>query len=717
LDAVPASLQKPNNAGGYAPFAQLVKMLLPSAGSVAIYDPAAELNWCSDGYERPDLRELLERQRASDTLSNRGRVEQTAAGVPVFVAGLRGADTRPLGYIVIELGGGSSRMPPSMVVSMLRPVLDCLQGWLDREHSTVAADRSAGLDLLLSADERDRHDALALNDLLEQTVRELDCVSGALLVPDKNVELVYSRDESPGSAQPLDRTQKHLLAWVQLNNRPMVVNRAAGGVKAPYKILSCPVRDANGRVAGLLALFRLAAGPDFEARDVRILEFVSRKAVAILESELDDLTGLANRAIFERRAERALAEPGGLAVPLLYVDIDNVAGINEAFGFGGGDEVIQRVGDLVRRVAGPSALVTRIGGDRFAALLPGRTVAEAREQGNAIVAATSQLGFMRGAEALPVTVGVGVVAAAPGEAIAHLIAAGELACRNAKREGVGRCAVLERGADQPLAAAERRLAAEQIQAALQTNGFELAAQPIVSLRGRAREALGYELLIRLRGAAGELLAPDKFFAACERYGLMPALDRWTVLAAVDRLRAPGMIGDGSPWVAVNVSAQSLESRKYASFVLEALAAAGLDPAKFCFEIKEAAALSELAATEAFIREMTSAGAKVALDDFGSGLSSLAHLKRLPVHYLKIDGRIVRRMAADRIAESIVAAIAGAARTLGVATIAEHVESAAVAERLVDLEVDMAQGFHFGRPVPLPEVLEHAAPPLAVATRL
>lgn len=702
----------PDRAAGYAPFAQLVKMLLPSAGSVAIYDPMAELLWCSDGYERPDLRQLLEHQRASETLASRGRVDHTAAGVPVFIAGLRGADSRALGSIVVELGGSSSRAPPSMVVSMLRPVLDCLEGRLDLELAAAEGARSAGLDLLLGAAESDGQDALALNDLLTHTVRELDCVTGALLIPDKNLELVCAPEGFHGATRVLDRTQKHLLAWVQLNNKPMVVNRGAGGVQAPYKILSCPIRDVSARVIGLVALFRAADGGDFEPRDVRILEFVSRKAVATLESELDTLTALPNRGIFDRRAQLALAQPGGSGTPLLYVDIDKVAAINAAFGFGGGDEVIQRVGDVVRRAVGGTALVTRMGGDRYAALLPGRTLAEARELAGVIVAAASQLGFVQGGEALPVSVSVGVVAAVPAESLAHLLAAGELACQRAKREGPGRCFVLERDSVESVAAPDQAVAAEHLRAALRTNGFELAAQPLVSLHGRARQTVAYELLIRLRGAGGERLAPDKFFAACEQYGLMPALDRFALFAAVETLRAhPEALAGGSMLMTLNVSAQSLETRKYASYALETLAAAGLSPTSFCFEIKEAAAVTQLAAAEAFIREMTAAGAKVALDDFGSGLSSLAHLKRLPVHYLKIDGRIVRRMVTDRIAESIVVAIASAAKTLGVSTIAEHVESAAVADRLAEVGVDLAQGFQFGRPAPFAELLE-GSPALA-----
>jgi hypothetical protein len=272
-------------------------MLLPSARSVALYDPGAELVWCSDGYERPDLRALLEQQRASETLATRGSVDTTSSGVPVFISGLRGANARPLGSVVIELGGGSgSRSTPSMVVSMLRPVLDCLESKLDLEQNTEEAERGAALDLLLGAEEHDRDEADALQQLLNHCVRELRCSTGAFIVPDKNLELCSKADDAPASSHVLDRTQKHLLAWARLNNRPMVVNRAPAG--APYKILTCPVRDLSGSVLGLVALFRSSDAADFEPRDVRILEFVSRKAMAILDSEYDALTGLANRSTF-----------------------------------------------------------------------------------------------------------------------------------------------------------------------------------------------------------------------------------------------------------------------------------------------------------------------------------------------------------------------------------------------------------------------------------
>jgi diguanylate cyclase (GGDEF)-like protein len=689
-------------------------MLLPSARSVSIYDGRAELLWCSDGFERLDLRELLEQERASDTLATRGSVVATAGGTPVFISGLRGTGARPLGSLVIDLGGGgSSRSTPSMIVSMLRPVLDCLEGLMDLEQDTPADDRSAGLELLLSVDEHDREDTSALQQLVRHCTRELNCVTGALVVPDKNLELSFSNTESAQSAQLLDRTQKHLLAWVRLNDRPMVVNRA--GAAAPYKILSCPLHDPRGGVIGLFALFRATSGEDFEQRDVRILEFVGRKAVAILGSEYDALTGLPNRFIFERRAQRALDRA---ATAFLYIDIDKLAALNEAFGLSAGDEVIQRVGGLIRDAAGGEALVSRIAGDRFAVALAERELTEAHAIGATIVASTGQLGYLQHGEALPVSVTIGVTVGARGARLSHVLAAAELACKRAKTGGGGRISALEAGASLTPVAARQALAATELSSALQSNQFQLDAQPIVRLGAPGAEIVGFELLVRLRDSAGQIHAPDKFLEACEQYGLTPALDRWVLCAAVESLRPHARALAGSPlFFTVNVSAQSLESRKYAAFALEMLRAAGLAPSLFCFELKESAAVGQLPAADSFIQELANAGAKVALDDFGSGLSSLAHLKQLPVSYLKIDGQFVRRMTADRVAESIVSGIASAAHTLGIVTIAEHVETAEIAERLRGLDVALGQGFHLGRPQPLDQAVQQcvaqaAAAPLA-----
>jgi len=705
---------------GYAPYGQLVKMLLPSAGSIAIYDAAHEVVWCSDGYARPDLRALLDRLTAAgpETLAGRGSVEMTAAGVPAFVAALRTELSRPLGALVLELRSDQSpRQTASLLSGLLRPVLDCLESRLNLENTLRTGERdgaSDGVELLLTVDEDDREDASALRRLLQQCVADLGCVLGALSIPDKNLAISCAPDDSIKTSQLLDRTQRHLLAWAQLNNRPMVVNRVGSASEvAPYKILSCPIRDLQNRVVGIVALFRLTTAADFELRDIRILEFVSRKTVSVLRSQHDGLTGLINRLIFERRVRARLDASATDRHALLYVDIDKLEAINQAFGLHAGDEVIQRVAEVVSRAAGENALVSRIGGDRFAVFLAQPNAAQAEEVGSTIFDATTRLVYMSGADTVPVSVSIGVVGASQRDRVGHLLACAELASKRAKQQG--RSQIVLHDEDVALLPARRRetLASESLQEAFKTNDFRLESQPIVGLRAPEGDPLAHEIFIRMRNGAGELIAADKFLAAAERYGLLPALDRWVLCTLLDVVKASPP--EAYRCLTVNVSAQSLASGKYASFALEQIERAGLSPSMFCFELSESAAVHRLVEAERLIRELTAAGSKIALDDFGYGMSSLAHLKRLPVQFLKIDGRFVRRILDDRIAESIVSGIARAAKTLGVGLIAEHVESAALADKLRELDVEYGQGFFLGRPRPFVKINEERSAPAAVRT--
>ena len=705
----------------FAPYGQLVKMLVPSSGCIAVYDGDGELTWCTDGYERPDLRELVDAlgTEANSTTGSRSGVRTTTEGLSAYAATLSDDVGHVLGYVVIELSQAGHAGPLSVTPSLLRPVLECIQNRMVLERDAHAGQQPTGadLDLLMAVDEDGDEGPGALQALVQHCVDSLECVGGAFVVPEKNLSVVVGSQREPGQAQFLDQTQKHLLAWAQLNNRPMVVNRV--GVppqKAPYKILSCPVRDTEQRVMGLLALFRNANARNFEIRDVRILEFMSRKAVSIMNSQHDPLTGLINRRIFERRARQQIDAQPALEPAMLYIDIDRMQLINESFGYQAGDEVIKRLAEVLRSQLLEDEYATRTGGDRFAVLVPedtGRAEVLAEE----VLSAMSRLGYVNGGEAVPVSVSVGL--AAPSDTtrdVHHLLAAAELACKRAKGLGGNR---LEKSFDGTASIIARRndiFASAGLRHALQNNEFRLEAQPIVEL-GPGGRVLGYEILVRMRDTSGQLIAPDKFAHAAERYGLMPALDKWVLTATIRGLKDSGADLDNLPLgIAINLAAQTLHSESFPELVVEELRASGLNPASFCFEISESAASNQLGQAEHFIDTFARAGCHVALDDFGHALTSLAHLKRLKVRYLKIDGSLIRRVLEDLHVESMVRGLAKAAQTLGVTTVAEHVESAQIAAKLNELEIDLGQGFYFGHPQPLLRALKApAAPPQTAAT--
>lgn len=691
----------------YAPFAQLARMLVPSAGSFAIYDAAGELAWSSDGCERPDVRALVE-GLAEAGARRQPAIAPTAAGVPAFVAPLTDSAGEALGCVVLELDGNQPlRQTSSMIASLLRPVLECLEGRLGLER-TIAGERpGSAREAGLSVEDAERRDAGALERLLRQAVQTLGSDQGALLVPDRGIRLLCATGQSRGAAaRTLDATERHLLAWMQLNDRPLTINRAAANAHAdPRKILAHPLRDAERRMVGLLAVFRPPAAADFTPADLKVLEAAAERAAVVLDSEHDPLTGFVNRLIFEQRVQRALSSGQG-AHALLYLDVDRLQLVNDAFGYQTGDAVIQRVAAALRPEAGTGVVPSRVGGDRFALFLPDTDAAAAAARARELVAALAAGGSVDGAESVPLSVCIGVADTSQGQRrAAHLLAAAELACKRAKRFGRGR--VQRAGDGDPLADAhkERALAAASLHEALRNGDLHLLAQPIVPLAAGSAAPVGYEVLLRMRGRDGDLLEPAKFFDAAERHHLLGALDRW-VLGALGERAAPyaAALADRGMRLRLNVSAHSLADPEFAALALEQLERAGLPPSVLCFEVREALAVSRRRETEAFVAALTAAGCTVVLDNCGTGFGALGELPPLAVSELKIDGSFVRRIETDPVAESIVASLAQAARALGVRTAAQHVESAAVAERLRALGIDYGQGYHLGRPMPLAEQL-------------
>jgi diguanylate cyclase (GGDEF)-like protein len=440
----------------YEAYAQLVKMLLPSSGCVAIYAVNGDMTWCSDGFERPDFRELVEdfRSRNQGLAPNQGVIRDTSAGATAVIARLGDAAGHVLGYALVELGRTHSNSGKSMAASMTRPLFRCLASQLaiegagDREaeadaKAEDAAPAAAGaapaedprLGFLLGIGDIDLGSPHAIGRLLERCVDHLDCLSAVFCIPNQDLtEMAEGAADAETRAQ-LDATRKHLLAWVQLNNRAMVVNRV-DSVKAPYKILSCPVSDTEGRPAGLIALFRGAQSPNFELDDVRLIEFLARQAMTMLSQKQDELSGLMTQGAFERRLEEEIGNTRG-AVPgtLLYLDINDLKGINHSFGYKTGDEAMLRVAQLIRRSLMSNEFGCRIAADRFVVYLPERDADGTAMLAAELVQSAEALGFASAGRRVPLSLRFGFAAAGDAAEARHWIAAAELACQQGRRQG------------------------------------------------------------------------------------------------------------------------------------------------------------------------------------------------------------------------------------------------------------------------------------------
>jgi EAL domain-containing protein (putative c-di-GMP-specific phosphodiesterase class I) len=243
----------------------------------------------------------------------------------------------------------------------------------------------------------------------------------------------------------------------------------------------------------------------------------------------------------------------------------------------------------------------------------------------------------------------------------------------------------------------------RIRKALDEDRFQIWEQRILALAAAERDGAiqrHFEVLLRMIDEEGNMVAPGQFFPAAERYGLMPAIDRWVIGhllldARCARLHSVGC--DGCVRCAINLSGASLNDDKFIAFIEDALRKTPIKAMDLCFEITETVAVSNFGRAREVIDTLRGYGCQIALDDFGSGMSSFGYLKNLPVDYLKIDGSLVRHIVTDRTDHAMVTAIHQVGRALGVRTIAEFVETDAVLRHLRDIGVDYAQGYAIHRP--------------------
>lgn len=454
-----------------------------------------------------------------------------------------------------------------------------------------------------------------------------------------------------------------------------------------------PIRDAHGQVIGVVLSFR----------DVTMTRQLARELS--FQASHDTLTGLANRSAFEGRIEKLLqtpAEERGEHV-LCYMDLDQFKVVNDTCGHAAGDELLRQLARLFKTRVRSTDLLARLGGDEFGILFLGCTLKQAMQIAESVRALVEEFRFSWEGKTFSVGVSIGLVTMdAHKSSLGALLSSADSACYAAKDGGRNRIHVYQDD-DQHLVARRGEMQwTSRIRHALDHDRLRLYVQPILPTGGQST-APRYEVLVRMLGDDDSVIPPGAFMPAAERYDLAPAIDRWVVgnfLAWVgDFCRREGTPGHYS----INLSAASLGEEAFLEFVLAAIDRHGIPPDCLCFEITETSAIANLSHAMKFMERLKARGCSFALDDFGSGLSSFAYLKTLPVDYLKIDGVFVRDIEHDPIARAMVASINSIGHEMGLKTVAEFVESGAILERLQRIGVDYSQGYHLGRPRPLSEL--------------
>jgi diguanylate cyclase (GGDEF)-like protein len=707
----------------FEPYVRLVRSLLPRATSISMFGPGGELVWSTDPMTGPDLLNVVDDALLSARANPEaaGQLRLLAGNLPVYLCALRDDAAQLLAIVAVMCRPADDkerRVPDfSFAYSLMAPALECLRRELtaqaaieDLNQTVGSLDKDLNLLIAQGAGEAGGSDgANELQQLLEQTIEHLRASTGALIVPEKNVTLVRSAGKSAPDTQFLMRAHRRLLTLAQSQREPVVSNETASAQTPdalPYRVLCCGLRSRTGRPIGVLALLRDAISDPFSERDAHIAGILARKAIGVIESSYDPLSGLYTRAAFERRVRAVLAEKKvAQGWSALYIDVDQLHAINEKSGMHVGDAVLGQLGELIRQRLPPGGFGARISGDRFVVLLPAQ-VHDAERFAEALREGAEQLALLHQEARLTVSISIGVALLDPGaEELAHALATAETACKAAKDRGRNRVEVYQ-AADVSIV---RRFAdigiAEKLREAIDRGRLRLDAQLILPFASAETARPHYELLLRMTDESGRTVGPDSFLSAATRYQLMPHIDRWVVNHVIDALKPRASVLEGKALgFAINFSGQSLNDDSFGDLLIERVAGSGLDPELLCFELTENATVANLARAEALMRRLRHLGCGVALDDFGTGLSSLSCLRQLPVTMLKIDGSFVRDVLKDSRAESMVRAIAQLARSMSITTVAEYIETEAISTRIAELGVDYGQGFAIGKPIPLEDLL-------------
>jgi diguanylate cyclase (GGDEF)-like protein/PAS domain S-box-containing protein len=480
---------------------------------------------------------------------------------------------------------------------------------------------------------------------------------------------------------------------VSLENNTVLIGR--DGARRYIEDSAAPIRDRTGKLVGGVLVF-------YDATEVhQAANLISYRATH------DSLSGLINRREFEHRLAALLApaRDDSSRHALLFLDIDRFAVVNEACGHLAGDYLLREVSRILAGRTRASDMLARLGGDKFAMIVRNCALDAAVEIAESLRAAVSAYRFeWQGTHFQPhLSAGLlsfGLDAGAP----AALLSRAEAACRLAKEKGRDRLQVYD-ARDRDIESRSGGLHwMSRLEDALAQDRFTLYCQPVVPVAARGRRH--GEVLARMLDPEGGLILASHFIPHAERYGLMPRLDRWVVrkaLAMLGELYAQGR-GEEVGILAVNLSGATLGDRSLSEFIREEMRARGVPASALCFEITETAAISSLPEASALINSLRRLGCAFALDDFGRGMSSFMYLKQLPVDYLKIDGEFVRNMKDDAVSRAMVRAIHALGQAMGIATVAECVESPGVRRQLEELGVDYVQGLEVGAPQPLSRYL-------------
>ena len=477
---------------------------------------------------------------------------------------------------------------------------------------------------------------------------------------------------------------------VGLANNTVLIGR--DGTERVVEDSAAPVRNSEGKIVGAVMVFY----------DVTLMR--NSGHILSYHATHDSLTGLVNRREFERHLTQ-LVENAKLENKhhvLCYLDLDQFKVVNDTCGHIAGDRLLRQLAHLLRQRIREHDTLARLGGDEFGILLDSCQLEPAQQLANDLVRLVNDFRFVWGSTTFEVGVSIGMVCITPeSPSPVEILSQADTACYAAKDSGRNRVRLYEPSDTELIQRQGEMHWVARTRKALAEERFILHCQKIQPLSDEAGPLHYCEVLVRMLDESGDIVPPMAFIPAAERYNLMPAIDRWVIHHALTELarRRNGEPESRITWF-INLSGASLADEGMLDYIRAQIEASCVQPGEVCFEITETAAVANLELAVDFIKALGTFGCKFALDDFGSGMSSFAYLKNLPVDYLKIAGTFVQNIAGNKTDHAMVDAINHVGHVMGIMTIAEHVESPVILERLREIGIDFAQGFAIHRPAPM-----------------
>lgn len=458
---------------------------------------------------------------------------------------------------------------------------------------------------------------------------------------------------------------------------------------------AAPIRGHDGKASGVALVFRDVS----QARELaQQLSY---------QTTHDALTGLFNRHEFEYQVKQAIrdVEISGREHSLLHLDVDQFKVINDTCGHVAGDELLKMYSVQLSELLRQGDILARVGGDEFEVLLENCSVQQALHVAGKIQEMTRQFRFVWGGNTFSIGVSIGLIGIdRESDSVMSILSHVDAACHMAKEVGRNNIYVHDE-ADQALHARHGEMQwTPRITKALEEQRMVLYCQPIAHRDALTDLSSHYEILIRMLDESGNLIPPGSFLPAAERYNLIATIDHWVISTYFRWLAEHPAHLKALEFGSVNLSGRSLGDEGCLIHIENQLREFAIPAEKICFEITETEAIGNLTKAQYFIERLKSHGCNFALDDFGSGLSSYAYLKNLPVDFLKIDGVFVKDIASDPTNHAMVESINHIGHVMGRKTIAEFVENHAIVKILGELGVDYMQGYGIAKPRPLGELI-------------